>query len=65
MKDLSRLKDTDSKLFGQDMITAAKAGSGWVDDKWTNPDSKKIETKSPYVEKVDDGRFCAVGIDKR
>lgn len=64
-KDLSKLKDTDSKLFVQDMLTAAKAGSGWVDYKWTNPDTKKIEPKSTYVEKVDDNRFCAVGIYKR
>lgn len=64
-KDLTKLKDTDSKLFIQEMITVAKTGSGWVDYKWTNPDTKKIEPKRTYAEKVDGNSFCAVGIYKR
>lgn len=63
-KDLTKLKDTDSKLFVQDMVAVAKTGSGWVDYKWTNPDTKKIEPKNSYVEKVDDKQFCVVGIYK-
>ena len=30
------------------------AGSGWVDYKWPNPQTNKIEDKSSYVEKMGD-----------
>jgi signal transduction histidine kinase len=63
-KDVSQLKDVDGKLFVQEGVELAKAkGSGWVDYKWTNPTSKKVEAKSTYVKKVDDIIF-ACGIYK-
>lgn len=63
-KDVSQLKDVDGKLFVQEAVELAKAkGSGWVDYKWTNPTTKKVEAKSTYVKKVDDIIF-ACGIYK-
>lgn len=54
-KNLIDLKDADGKLFVKDYTDLAKAkGSGWVDYKWVNPNSKAIDKKSTYVEKTDD-----------
>jgi cytochrome c len=58
-KDVSELKDADGKLFVKEGMELAKSkGSGWVDYKWTNPVTKKVEAKSTYVKKVDDLFFC-------
>jgi cytochrome c len=58
-KDVSELKDADGKLFVKEGLEMAKTkGSGWVDYKWTNPVTKKIEAKSTFVKKVDDIVFC-------
>jgi len=63
-KDMFGLKDADDKLFIQSFIEVAKTkGSGWVDYKWANPVTKKIEKKSTYVMKVDD-YFLGCGIYK-
>jgi cytochrome c len=63
-KDMFGLKDADDKLFIQNFIEVAKTkGSGWVDYKWANPVTKKIENKSTYVFKVDD-YFLGCGIYK-
>jgi signal transduction histidine kinase len=49
------LKDADGKLYNKEMIELAKAkGSGWVDYRWVNPVSKKIEQKSSFIERVGD-----------
>ncbi|MEC4722095.1 cache domain-containing protein [Noviherbaspirillum sp. CPCC 100848] len=54
-KNLIELKDADGKLFVKDYTDLAKTkGSGWVDYKWVNPNSKAIDKKSTYVEKADD-----------
>lgn len=59
-KDLSGLKDSDGKLFVAEMMkVAADKGSGWVDYKWVNAATKKIEPKRSYVERVDDLYFGA------
>ena len=47
------------KFFVQEGVQMAKTkGSGWVDYKWTNPTTKKVEAKSTYVKKVDELIFC-------
>jgi cytochrome c len=47
------LKDADGKYFMREMVKVAQTkGTGWVDYKWTNPVSKKIEHKSSYVKRV-------------
>ena len=63
-RDMLGLKDADNKFFIQNFIEVAKTkGSGWVDYKWSNPVTKKIEKKSTYVFKVDD-YFLGCGIYK-
>jgi signal transduction histidine kinase len=49
-KNLIDLKDTTGKAFVKDFMAAGKKGNGWVDYKWTNPASKKIEVKHTYLE---------------
>lgn len=54
-KNLLHVKDADGKLFVQAMIDVAKdKGEGWVDYKWPNPTSKKIEDKSSFIKRVGD-----------
>jgi cytochrome c len=63
-KDLKDLRDSDGKKFVQEMISVAKKqGSGWVEYKWTNPLSKKIEPKLTYLQKVDN-YFIGCGVFK-
>ncbi|MFZ3049053.1 MAG: cache domain-containing protein [Desulfatirhabdiaceae bacterium] len=58
-RDMSQMKDVDGKRFVYDGVELAKAkGKGWVDYKWSNPTTKKVEAKSTYVVKVDDMVFC-------
>ncbi|MFB3925148.1 MAG: cache domain-containing protein [Syntrophales bacterium] len=52
------LTDSEGKYFIREMAdTAKKKGQGWVDYKWTNPTTKKIELKSSYVKKVPGADF--------
>ena len=54
-EDFMVKKDADGKLFAAEMVKAAKEkGSGWVDYKWENPQTKAVEPKTVYFEKVDD-----------
>ena len=63
-KPLIGLKDNEGKLMIKEMVELAKTkGNGWVDFKWPNPVTKTVETKSGYVEKVDD-MFVGSGIYK-
>ncbi len=43
------LQDADGKFFIQEMIESAKKGGGWVDYKWTNPETKRIQDKSTLI----------------
>src|ERR1043166_2741992 len=54
-KSLINVKDADGKAFIKDMIDLANnSGEGWIDYKWPNPTTKKIEGKSSYIKKVGD-----------
>ena len=54
-KPLIMLKDYEGKLIIQEMVKVAKnKGQGWVDFKWPNPVTKTVESKSGYIERVDD-----------
>ena len=47
------LKDADGKYFMRDMVKVAQTkGTGWVDYKWTNPVTKRIEQKSSFVKRI-------------
>jgi signal transduction histidine kinase len=63
-KNLLDLKDQDGKYLIREMVKIANdSGSGWIDYKWPNPLTNKIEDKSSYVEKMGD-YFVGVGIYK-
>lgn len=58
--DASQVRDADNKYFVREILAkAASAGQGWVDYKWVDPVSKKIEDKSAYFEKSGDLVFAA------
>jgi cytochrome c len=61
-KNVYPIKDSDGKQFVKEGVDLANAkGSGWVDYKYVNPVSKKVEAKSTYVKKVDDLIFvCGI-----
>ena len=65
-KNMLEVKDADGKAFSKDFVATAKSasGKGWVDYRWTNPVSKKIEAKSSYVQRVSDNYFLGCGIYK-
>lgn len=53
-KNLLELKDSNGKEFVKEFMAVGKNGSGWVEYTWTNPASKKIESKLTYLETVGD-----------
>lgn len=60
-KSLIDLKDQDGVYLIQEMVKIANApGSGWVNYKWPNPLTNKIEDKISYVEKMGN-YFVGVG----
>lgn len=64
-KNLIDLKDQDGKYLIREMVKLAEGpGHGWIDYKWPNPLTNKIEDKSSYVEKLGDNYFVGVGIYK-
>lgn len=64
-KNLLGVKDPDGVQVNAEIIKLAMAsGTGWVDFKWPNPVSKKVEPKSAYVVKVDDKTVCGSGYYK-
>ena len=57
-------RDPDGKPFLQDIIKTGQAkGGGWVDYKYPNPKTGKIEAKTSYVEAVD-GMVIGCGVYK-
>jgi signal transduction histidine kinase len=61
-KQLTALKDADGKPLGAELQNLVKSGKpAWIDYKWPNPVTGKIESKTTYVEPVGDLGF-AVGI---
>jgi cytochrome c len=54
-KDLSENKDSDGKPYGKQRLEMAKGKPAfWLDYKYTNPATKKIEPKSMYHEVTND-----------
>jgi signal transduction histidine kinase len=61
-KKLIDLKDQDGTYLIREMIKIAEgSGSGWVDYKWPNPITNKIEDKTSYIEKMGN-YFVGVGV---
>jgi cytochrome c len=58
-------KDQDGNYLIKEMLAITQgAGTGWVDYKWPNPLTHKIQDKSAYVEKLGERYFVGVGIYK-
>lgn len=61
-KNLMDLKDQDGKYLIREMVAIAKGpGNGWVNYKWPNPLTNKIEDKTSYIEAMGD-YFVGVGV---
>ncbi len=59
-KNLIDMKDPDGFEYNKARVELAKSkGSGWIDYKFTNPTTKKVEPKTCYVEKFEDMIFSA------
>ena len=57
-------KDPDGVYFIREFIqTAQTKGGGWVDYKYTNPKTRKLEIKTSYVELVE-GMVVGCGVYK-
>lgn len=64
-KSLLDMRDADGTYLIKGLIQVANTkGQGWFDYKWPNPVNKAVESKSSYVEKVDD-YFIGAGIYKQ
>lgn len=58
-KNLIELKDIDGKAFVKERVDLAKTNATfWQDYKFTNPETKKIEPKTMYCEKLEDTVVC-------
>lgn len=54
-KDLVDVPDADGKPFRREILELAKKkGKGWVDYKFKNPASGKVEAKTSYIQLVGD-----------
>jgi signal transduction histidine kinase len=54
-KDLVDVPDADGKLFRREILEVAKKkGKGWIDYKFKNPASGKVEAKTTYIQLVGD-----------
>jgi signal transduction histidine kinase len=58
-KNLLDIPDDAGRLFRKDIVEKAKSsGTGWVDYKYKNPKTDKVEDKVTYIKRVDDIIFC-------
>jgi len=58
-KELIGLKDIDGKEFVRERVELAKAKNNfWQDYKFTNPETKKVEPKSMYCERLEATVVC-------
>lgn len=52
-KNMMNVTDADGKFFTKEMVEGAQAkGSGSLDYKWTNPETKKVEMKTSFYKKA-------------
>lgn len=53
-KNMIEMRDADGRYIIKGLLDASAKGSGWFDYKWPNPVTKAVESKSSYVERIDD-----------
>jgi cytochrome c len=67
-KSMYDLKDSDGDYFIRKFIDSAKnKGEGWVNYKWSNPVTKKIDLKSTFVKAVPGKKYflgCGIYLGK-
>lgn len=64
-KNVMGFKDPDGLLVNQLIFDKVKAEKkGWVEYKWPNPETKKVEPKAIYAELVHDKYACGSGYYK-
>lgn len=64
-KDLIDVPDADGKMYRREIVEVATTkGKGWVDYKYRNPTTGKIEPKTTYVLLVD-GLILEAGLYKK
>jgi len=52
-KDFTNVQDPDGKYFAREFIRIGPEG-GWVDYKWMNYVTKKVDAKRTYLKRIDD-----------
>lgn len=53
-RNLLDVKDGSGKPFMKEVVDIAKTkGSGWVTYSWTNPETKKLQPKKSWVQRVE------------
>jgi len=52
-RDFTGVQDPDGKYFAREFIKVGPEG-GWVDYKWMNYTSNKVEAKTAYLKRIDD-----------
>jgi signal transduction histidine kinase len=52
-KDFTGVQDPDGKYFAREFIKIGPEG-GWVDYKWMNYVTKKVDAKTTYLKRIDD-----------
>jgi signal transduction histidine kinase len=58
-RDLIDLKDIDGKPFVKERVELAKTKTSfWQDYKFTNPETKKVEPKEMYCERLENTVVC-------
>ena len=58
-KNLMNIPDNSGIYFRKEIVEIAKSkGSGWVDYKYTNPETRKLESKTTYLQKFGDLILC-------
>ena len=58
-RNLIELKDVDGKPFVHERVELAKANATfWQDYKFTNPETKKVEPKAMYCERLEQTVVC-------
>ncbi|HEX2653481.1 MAG TPA: cache domain-containing protein [Xanthobacteraceae bacterium] len=64
-KNLMSVKDPDGfPAIAEIIKLGLEKGEGWVDYKWPNPVSKKVEVKGTFVKKIDNNLVCGSGYYK-
>lgn len=52
-KNLSDMQSADGKFVVKELVAIAKdKGQGWLDYQWANPETRKVQAKTSFVQRV-------------